>query len=179
VHLSINTGINLIFCHKNCSTYFIEMIFHTKYFNFRLWHCRFQSAFTACSCVFKVITLVWANQRNFFENATTCSKRMRKTLNAMQLKFEINDTLVGLFHQLTKSNRLLFSVFLRHALQCTIRMLVILTPWHIFTTMSTTIILRSRLQLSHRFVMHWGKRIVLVFCSWTTLRSKRPIKNVH
>jgi len=31
---------------------------------------RFQRAFTACSCVFKVIALVWANQRNFFENAT-------------------------------------------------------------------------------------------------------------
>ncbi len=29
---------------------------------------RFQRAFTACSCNFKVITLVWANQRNFFEN---------------------------------------------------------------------------------------------------------------
>ncbi len=47
---------------------------------------RFQQAITACSCVFKVITLVWANQRNFFENATTCSKRMRKTLVATQLK---------------------------------------------------------------------------------------------
>jgi len=45
---------------------------------------RFQRAFTACSCVFKLITLVWANQRNFFENATTCSKRMRKTLVATQ-----------------------------------------------------------------------------------------------
>jgi len=47
---------------------------------------RFQHAFAACSCVFKVITLVWANQRNYFENATTCSKRMRKTLVATQLK---------------------------------------------------------------------------------------------
>jgi len=28
---------------------------------------RFQHAFTACSCIFKVITLVWANQRNYFE----------------------------------------------------------------------------------------------------------------
>ncbi len=46
---------------------------------------RFQRAFTACSCVFKVITLVLANQRNFFENATTCSKRMRKTLIVTQL----------------------------------------------------------------------------------------------
>jgi len=30
---------------------------------------RFQRAFTACSCIFKVITLVWANQHNLFENA--------------------------------------------------------------------------------------------------------------
>jgi len=50
---------------------------------------RFQHAFTACSCVFKVITLVWANQRNFFENAFTCSKRMRKTLVETQLKERI------------------------------------------------------------------------------------------
>ncbi len=34
---------------------------------------RFQRAFTACSCVLKVITLVWANQRNNFEIA--CVKR--------------------------------------------------------------------------------------------------------
>ncbi len=34
---------------------------------------RFQLAFTAC------------NQGNFFENATTCGKRMRKTLVATQL----------------------------------------------------------------------------------------------
>jgi len=47
---------------------------------------RFQRAFTACSCVFKVITLIWVNQRNFFENTTACSKRMRKTLVATQLK---------------------------------------------------------------------------------------------
>jgi len=48
-------------------------------------HSRFQRAFTSCSCVFKVIALVWANQRNFFENATACSKRIRKTLVATQL----------------------------------------------------------------------------------------------
>ncbi len=47
---------------------------------------RFQRAFTACVFVLKVITLIWANQGNFFENATACSKRMRKTLVATQLK---------------------------------------------------------------------------------------------
>jgi len=46
----------------------------------------FSALFTACSCVFKVITLIGSNQGNFFENATTCSKRMRKTLVATQLK---------------------------------------------------------------------------------------------
>ncbi len=46
---------------------------------------RFQHAFSACGCVFKVNILVSANQRNFFENATTCSKRMHKTLVATQL----------------------------------------------------------------------------------------------
>jgi len=49
---------------------------------------RFQRAFTACSCVFKVITLVWSKQRNFFENVATCSKRMRKTLVATQLNLQ-------------------------------------------------------------------------------------------
>ncbi len=50
----------------------------------------------------KKITLVWANQSNFFENATTCSKRMRKTLvatqlNSTQLQF-IVDIVKALIH---------------------------------------------------------------------------------
>jgi len=50
-------------------------------------HCdeRFTHAFTACGCFFKEITLVDPNQDNYFENATACSKRMRKTLVATQL----------------------------------------------------------------------------------------------
>ncbi len=40
---------------------------------------RFQRAFTACVFVLKVITLVGSNQRNYFENATACSKRTLKT----------------------------------------------------------------------------------------------------
>jgi len=47
---------------------------------------RFTHAFTACGCVFKEITLVGSNQGNFFENATACSKRIRKTFVATQLK---------------------------------------------------------------------------------------------
>jgi len=47
--------------------------------------CRFQRAFTACSCVFKVINLVWANQGNYVENAPACSKRTLKTTVASQL----------------------------------------------------------------------------------------------
>ena len=34
---------------------------------------RFLRVFKACVCVSKVITLVWANISNFFENATVCS----------------------------------------------------------------------------------------------------------
>jgi hypothetical protein len=45
----------------------------------------FQPAFTACSCVFNVFTLVWANQGNFFDNATACSKCTLKMGVAMQL----------------------------------------------------------------------------------------------
>jgi len=48
---------------------------------------RFQRAFIACCCIFKVITLVWANQDNFFENANTYSKRTLKTTVATQLYF--------------------------------------------------------------------------------------------
>jgi len=47
---------------------------------------RFQRAFTACVCAFKVITLISSNQRNFFENANACSKRILKTTVATQLK---------------------------------------------------------------------------------------------
>ena len=46
---------------------------------------RFQRAFTACVCVFKVIALVWANQSKFFENATACSKCALKTRVATNL----------------------------------------------------------------------------------------------
>jgi len=46
---------------------------------------RFTLAFTACGCVFKVITLVCANQGNYFENATACSKRTLETPVATQL----------------------------------------------------------------------------------------------
>jgi len=40
---------------------------------------RFQRAFTAFSCAFKVITLVGSNQGTYFVNATACSKRTLKT----------------------------------------------------------------------------------------------------
>ena len=49
-------------------------------------HTRFQRAFTACCCVFKVITLVGSNQGNYFENANACSKRTLKTRVATRLK---------------------------------------------------------------------------------------------
>jgi len=45
---------------------------------------RFTHAFFACGSVFKEITLVGSNQGNYFENATACSKRMRKTTVATQ-----------------------------------------------------------------------------------------------
>jgi len=74
----------IFFRNKNRFLHIIESI-HV-FCDFKL-DCdsRFQRAFIACSCVLKVSTLVWANQRNYFENATACSKRMRKTLVATQL----------------------------------------------------------------------------------------------
>ena len=41
-------------------------------------HCdtRFQQAFTAFICVFKVITLVGSKQRNYFGNANACSNAL-------------------------------------------------------------------------------------------------------
>jgi len=46
---------------------------------------RFTHAFTACSCVFKEITLVVSNQGNYFEYENACSKRTLKTTVATQL----------------------------------------------------------------------------------------------
>ena len=78
---------------KNMFAFLVEIVFvrNLQYFilqneTLKL-RCdsRFQRAFTACSCVFKVITLIGSNQGNYFENPTTCSKRMRKTLVATQL----------------------------------------------------------------------------------------------
>jgi len=64
----------------------LHMYRQETYYNIKL-RCdtRFQHAFPECSCVFKVITLVWSNQRNFFENAITCSKRTLKTTVATHL----------------------------------------------------------------------------------------------
>ncbi len=56
---------------------------------------RFTHAFTACSCVFKGITLVSSIQGNYFQNATACSKRTLKTTVATQLYI----CLVKLFRQ--------------------------------------------------------------------------------
>ncbi len=50
------------------------------------WDTRFQRAFTVCICIFKVITLAGSNQRNYFENATTCSTCTLKTRVATLLK---------------------------------------------------------------------------------------------
>ncbi len=47
---------------------------------------RFQRVFTACICVFKVITLVGSNQHNYFENASASSKRTLKMTFATQLQ---------------------------------------------------------------------------------------------
>jgi len=52
---------------------------------------RFTHAFTACSCVIKVFTLVGSNQGNYFENATACSKRTLKTTVATQLKSPLDN----------------------------------------------------------------------------------------
>ncbi len=46
---------------------------------------RFQRAFTACICVFKVFTLDGTNQSNYFENITACCKYTLKTRVATQL----------------------------------------------------------------------------------------------
>jgi len=45
----------------------------------------FYRAFTACICIFKVITLAGSNQCNYFKYANACSKCMLKTTVATQL----------------------------------------------------------------------------------------------
>jgi len=53
---------------------------------------RFQRAFTACTCVFKVITLIGSNQGDYFENATACSKRTLKKTVATRLYYKWRKT---------------------------------------------------------------------------------------
>jgi len=62
---------------------------------------RFQHAFTACNCVFKVMTLVGSNQGNYFENTTACSKRTLKTRLATQLKASMSNSKHCLCHTLS------------------------------------------------------------------------------
>jgi len=63
-------------------------------------NCRFQRAITACICVFKIITFVGSNQRNYFENATACNNRMLKTTVATQLYFKYKDLQIDKLRQL-------------------------------------------------------------------------------
>jgi len=44
---------------------------------------RFQRSFPACGYVFKVITLVWVNQRNCFENAIVWKRVSQRSLNKL------------------------------------------------------------------------------------------------
>jgi len=44
---------------------------------------RFQRSFPACGYVFKVITLVWVNQRNCFENAIAWKRVSQRSLNKL------------------------------------------------------------------------------------------------
>jgi len=67
---------------------------------------RFQRAFTACSCVFKVIALVWANQRNFFENATT----LLSSLIQLYYKLEI-EVIATVFRLNFKRKKRFFLLF--------------------------------------------------------------------
>jgi len=88
VQLEINPS---KFTHKTFFT-FLNLLFIIKRFNeerYKLKLCcnmRFQHVFTACGCVFKVITLFLSSQSNYFKNATTCSKITLRTRVATQLK---------------------------------------------------------------------------------------------
>jgi len=62
-----------------------DQVTSTSFFLKLSCYSRNQCGFTACSCVFIVITSVWANQGNYFENATACSKPTLKTTVATQL----------------------------------------------------------------------------------------------
>ena len=52
-------------------------------------HTRFQHAFTVCCCDFKEVTMVGSNQRNYLENANTCSKCTLKTRVATRLRLSL------------------------------------------------------------------------------------------
>jgi len=77
---------------KYCFILFFQSIFAlaswVKFFLFIKLTCdsRFQRAFTACSCDFKIITLVVSNQDNYFENVTACSNARWKHVSQRTLK---------------------------------------------------------------------------------------------
>jgi len=55
-------------------------------YTFLNWICSFHVIFVrkaTCCCVFKVITLAWVNQGNYFENANACSKRTLKATDCL------------------------------------------------------------------------------------------------
>ncbi len=75
-------------CAKAALRTLMKLTLELNFINILKLRCdeRFTHAFTACSCVFKEITLVGSNQGNYFENENACSKRTLKTTVATQLK---------------------------------------------------------------------------------------------
>jgi len=78
--------IKVLFDSKYLEGYFLTYSFQiSKQTSLKLsYDSRFQRAFIACVCIFKVTTRLWTNQDNYFENATACSKRTLKTTVATQ-----------------------------------------------------------------------------------------------
>jgi len=82
----VYTAITYYLCFHKCLTRKKDIISGNNSFTVKLSRdSRFQRAFTAGVCVFKVITLVGSNQCNYIENATAFSKRTLKTTVATQL----------------------------------------------------------------------------------------------
>jgi len=97
-------------CRRNVTKKFTALLLIRKvYIQSRYWirflklQCdeRFTHAFTACSCVFKEITLVGSSQGNYFEKANAFSKRKQKTRVTTQLwgQFHQHSTYKQLIHK--------------------------------------------------------------------------------
>ncbi len=136
---------------------------------------RFQHAFTACNCVFKLITLDDSNQGNYFENAISCSKCTLKTTVATQLYRHTNFNLpcrAFLLRQKSTGEEVVVMMTPIKASGVTSKTVVSRIPAYVSTSGKISTPPRKKARLFWSYTKHWvidAERPFLLKMFWSTV----------